>query len=574
MAKQISNNKNIRSSIVNSVTSISLTIYGYLKNNPYLSAILIISLYLIIFQNNFVTTGDAWAESYAEYLDESVRLGWSEVFAQNWAGYFSLIPSFIAKLYVFLHLPIGYIDWFYRGIVILFAIFTTSLFALKVNRAILKSDSLRILLSLAITIILFDITSFSFINIWYIAFLPILFSYLNHEKISNKADVSLGIFGALVSLTKPFLIILPIIIYRAIRSRQWIGPIVFLAATTLQIYQIIFNDRRQLVENASLSITETIGGIFVGCGISLLKLIGIMPLSLWFIVIANVALLALLILLWRRKGFWTAGILGATYIYAVYTYVLAPDLPAYHGLHNFAMMYSFDYKTQREIIINGVLMISIFLLLGSYLESWNRSKNNFVKKYKTYIILSICLVLLVVVYKPIDTTSAGVSTTPVNSFRSDLNNNLPSCVPLSPTPVYVADTNWVYAHKGTCHTPNHDTNIFKPDFTNMNIPADNVTFKINASYFRLDDTDLVAVVIPLINTSKKSTTLTIKNDNGKIFSSNVESKEGIQFVTFNTRGLDKSSIYKLVINQQYSGLYLGHFINTDSPVVYTYFLQK
>jgi hypothetical protein len=299
-----------------------------------------------------------------------------------------------------------------------------------------------------------------------------------------------------------------------------------------------------------------------------------MPTSLWHVAFANLALVVLIALIWRTKGLWTASILAVTYVYAVYTYVLAPDLPAYQGLHSFAIMYSFNFKTQREIIINGILMISIFILLGHYLNQWRHSKYLFLKKYRKYIVLILCFILLAAAYQPIDTRSAGVSTAPIDSFRSDLNNNLPTCVPLSPTPVFYTGTNWVYAHKATCHTPNHDTNLFKPDFNTMNLPATHVNYNINAVYFRLAETDLTAIVIPVVNTSGRSTKLMINDNNGTTISSKVEAKKDIQFITFNTRGLARDSTYNITINQESTGLNLGRFNDSDDPIVYTYFLEK
>jgi hypothetical protein len=560
--------------IIDSFASIARSCRQSVTRYPYPTAILLALVYLLLFQHNFITTGDAWAESYAEYLDESVRFGWGEVFAQNWAGYFSLVPSFIAKAYVFFNFPLGYIDWFYRAVTILFTVFTAALFALKANRLIVKSDALRILLSLAVVVSLFDITSFSFINIWYIAFLPIVFIYLSHKKISDKMDIGVGIFGALMSLTKPFLVLMPIIIYRAIRTRQWIGPTIFLIAATLQTYQIVFNDRRQLVENTSLSINETVGGIFVGSGVALLKLFGVMPLSFWYVAIANIILFALAILLWRKKGFWTTAILCSTFIFAVYTYVLAPDLPAYRGLNSYTTMYSFNYKTQREIIVNGILLITFFILLDSFYYQWRKSVNKFARKYTPYVILCTALLVITIIYKPIDTTSAGVSTGPINSFRTDLNNNLPTCIPLSPTPVFVADTNWVYAHKGTCVTPNHDTNIFKPDFAHMNTPVNNTIYTIDASYFRLNRHELTAIVIPVINNTELSHRLEIIDASGKTFTAKVDVSKEIQFITFNTRGIPRQDQYVITIRQSGQGVRLGQFTGTRQPIVYTYFLNK
>ncbi|HEX6462225.1 MAG TPA: hypothetical protein VFZ58_03030 [Candidatus Saccharimonadales bacterium] len=546
------------------------TIQTTIRKRPYVISCTVILFYLLVFQNNFVTSGDAWAESYAEYLDESVRLGWSEVIAQNWAGYFSLVPSFIAKAYVALSMPLGYIDIFYRAVVISFSVLTASLFALKLNRILIASDTLRIFLSLATVAILFDVTSFSFINIWYLAFLPLLFIYLSREKLPLKADISLGVLGALISLSKPFLAIIPLIIIRAIRSKQWVGPLIFLFGTALQTFQIIFNDRRQLVESATISLQDTIGGIFTGSGVSLLKLCGIMPASLWVVGVANLVLLGLFTLLWRTRGFWVASTLGAVYLFGVYTYVLAPDFPVYSGIHNFQELYSFTHKSQREIVISGSLIISFFLLIESFAVYMKKNKHTFAP----YLPIALSLILLIIIYRPIDTVSAGVSTKPIEPFRQDLNQNLPTCLPLSPTPVFMHDINWLYAHRTKCNAATHDTNIFKPDFNHMNTVPHKARFSFNAAYFGVSESSLGAVVVPVDNKTGEANKLIVKDNKNNRFEASVEPRKGIQFITFNTRGIESRENYNLQFFSERAGIFLGTFTGTPHAIVYLYFLTK
>ena len=98
----------------NSILNLNKTFFKLIRKSinkyPFIWSISLIIIYLLLFQSNFVSMGDAWAESFAEYLDESIQKGWLEVFKQNWAGYYTILPSFISKLYISLGGPIGYSD--------------------------------------------------------------------------------------------------------------------------------------------------------------------------------------------------------------------------------------------------------------------------------------------------------------------------------------------------------------------------------------------------------------------------------------------------------------------------------
>lgn len=523
-----------------------------------------------MFQFRFVTSGDAWAESFAEYLDESVRMGWAEVFAQNWAGYYSIVPSFIAKVYVWLGLPLGYIDFFYKGVVLLFATFTSAIFALKLNRSVIKSDTLRILLAVACIATLSDLTSFSFINIWYLPLIPLIFTYLSDRRLSNRADVSLGVIGALVSLTKPVLITGPIVVLRAIRSRQWIGPMIFLAGATVQAAQIIFNDRRQLVESTDLSVKDSIGGLLTGSGVGLLKLINIPPASILSVLIAVVALFLMLLVIWRTRGWWVALMLAAVFSFGVYTYVLAPDMPAYRGFWQVAELYDFNFKTQREIIINGMLVIGIFMVFETVTDKV-RSRS---KHWGKTAAIALPLMFVAVIHTPIDVSSAGVSADPINKFRDSLTKNQRICVPLAPTPVFLPDINWFYAHDTTCYTPLHDTNIFKPDFTNLTLRPKASRLSFDAQYFRLEKKTLSAITVPVKNLSGERGTLEV-NVAGKRYRTTVSTSSEIQFAVFNTAEDPPSnqSNYSFEYRSENSGIRLGKFVNSSNALTYLYFVD-
>ena len=473
--------------------------------------------------------------------------------------------------------PLGYIDYYYRLIVIIFTVGSAALLALPQNRTVIKNDYLRIFLALSVLIALFDVASFSFINVWYIGLLPLICLYLSTESLPKKLDLFMGIFGALVALTKPFVILPPIALFRGLRSRQWVGPTIVILAGILQTYQILFNDPRHVAGGVTTSIKVTLGGIFTGSGVELLKLFSIPPTSFWFVIGANCILVALLLCIWRKKGILVSSVLALTYVYAVYTYVLSPDTIVYTGLKNYQEIYFYGYKTQREITINNIILLSLFIVLD-IVWSWIISRSHSIKP--TFDALPrlfplLILILLVGIYKPIDTTSASVSTATLEPFRNTLNAGAPVCVPLSPTTYFLLESNWSYAYKGTCITPNHDLNVFQPDFANMVYPANNVLFSIDAIYFRTSTNQLSGIVVPINNLTGTANTLYLEDTlTHSVFATPVKSQAGVQYISFNTKEISKRNSYSFTINQAQQGLAVGLFRGGKGTIGYSYFIAE
>lgn len=548
-----------------------------IHNHPFIWAVVACFLYLIIFQFNFITTGDAWAESFAEYLDESLRKGVSEVFAQNWAGYLTVAPSAIAKLYVHFGGPIGYADYFFRLVVIGFAVISASLVALKMNRYIIKNDYIRIFFAISILAVLGDVASFSFINVWYIGFIPVILYCLYSNKLGTKSDVLMGSYGALISLTKPLLILMPLIVYRMVKTRQYAGSTILLIATSIQSYQILFNDKRQIVSDSNFDILTALGALFTGSTTAVFKLFQSVPGSLLLLFIVAVGLCVVAWLLWQAKGVWLALWISLVFAFCVYTYALAPDGPAYYGIELYRDMASFNLKSQREILINSLLLLALFIGVD-YLVSKYRTLS-FVKipRQKTSVfVIPICLLILCLVHRPIDTTSAGVTNQPLDAFRSQLNTEQPSCVPLAPSALFFPNANWSFSYKGTCQTLTHDLNIFKPDFQHMESPIKGQVLIYDTKAFRLQRSELQAIVIPIVNRADDAPEVTINEVNsGKKYSTTALGNGGdIQLITFNTTGLSSQDKYKFIISSKSTGLYGANYLEQRSLVTYPYFLTR
>lgn len=549
----------------------------FVHARPVLASCLLIAIYLLAFQFSFLKSGDAWAESYAEYLDEAIRLGWSEVIAQNWAGYLTIIPSFFTETYVSLGGPLGYADFFFRYVVVIFTVLSAVIVAAKFNRDVIRSDAIRVILSLFLVAILTDVASFSFINVWYIGFVPVILYCLNPRRLSTKVDIAMGIFGALVALTKPFIILLPLIIYRMVRSRQYWGAGILFLATVLQSYQIVFNDKRGVVASSSFELTTAIAATITGTVTSLSKLLGLLSPS----VISLAILFGLLVLaayyLWKHWGFWPTIMLAGVLGFSVYTYALSPDLPAYTGWRVYQDMIDFNLKTQREILINCSLLLVLAITADQLLRNvtFVPLSHTYRLRFK-YVLPVIAGLLFISILKPIDTVSAGVTNSPLNAFRTQLNKSEPSCVPLAPSTLFEPHATWHFPYKGFCRTLTHDANIFMPDFSRFNTPVDGATFRYDTQYFRLDKARPQAIVIPVIAKDgiRSPAVQLTDSKSGRKFEARVDRGliGEVQLLTFNITGIPAAGKHQFTLRSD-ERLHGTYFKNLDTLATYPYFLD-
>lgn len=549
------------------------------RSYPGLAAGIITLLYLLIFQFSFLTSGDAWAESFAEYLDESMRRGWSEVLAQNWAGYFTLIPSFLSKAYVSLGLPLGYIDYFHRIATIAFVVLTTVLIAAKFNAQIIRNDLLRIAFALLVVVSMTDLSSFSFINVWYIGFVPIIMWCLHTEKIDRRIDASMGLFGFLVSLTKPLPLIAPLALLRMLRTKQLLGAILVFIAATFQSVQILFNDDRGIASEANFKLTTFLSSIFTGSGIEFLKLIHIVPVGYWMVIAVNLLFLFLLIAIWKKRGIIFAGSLATLYAYCLYTYLMAPDAPVYFSLERYQDIYYYNLKSQREILIYALQLLIIFVGAPSLLRIISNrlpaARKLFSSIKERKLTSKLCLIIFVctfmLIYRPIDVVSAGISNTPIDAFREQLSSGKEACVPLAPTPVFFSEANWLFEYKTRCITQNFDTNLYKPNFKSMQTSLGPGTS--NGVISPKNAGPIMTLLLPIKSSNQGEEIVITESTSRLSFSSTVPwhiDDSGIVFVAFDISSIpDQQRAFNFTFHGP-GQTKIGSFDN-GSPMYYLYY---
>ena len=76
---------------------------SFIQRRPFVTAVSVGTLYLLISQYKFVVSGDAWAEDFYEYVHGAIANGWNGFFYTGIAGYFNFIP----KLLSYRHLQTG-----------------------------------------------------------------------------------------------------------------------------------------------------------------------------------------------------------------------------------------------------------------------------------------------------------------------------------------------------------------------------------------------------------------------------------------------------------------------------------
>ena len=192
------------------------SISRYANKHTVIFAFLLYVAYFLVLQNKFLFSTDVWAETHAEYLYEATKHGFLAIFSYGWAGYITLIPSLAAKLYLKSPLPFGYADVFFQLIIVSGAIGVSSFIASKFNITLFRSYAYRLVLGLTLLMLLQEKSTFTIINIGYAAFLPIVFVSLNHTKLKNYNQILYSIFGVVVALTKPSLVLVPFVLYRIV----------------------------------------------------------------------------------------------------------------------------------------------------------------------------------------------------------------------------------------------------------------------------------------------------------------------------------------------------------------------
>lgn len=541
----------------------------YVTQHPMLVAAGLYVAYFAIFQVRFLLSTDVWAETHMEYVDEAIKQDFWETFTYGWAGYLTFLPSLAAKLYVLSHLPLGYIDVFFQIIIVAFAILATAYLASSFNRSLLRFDAYRILVGLTILLLLHEKSTFSIINVWYLGFVPLVFICLNPSKLSRLKQLWYTLFGVLMALTKPSVFLVPFLVYRAMKTREWLSNVLIAAAAGIQTWVMLTLDPREAASNATHDLVLILKAVFVGGATELYKLFRIVPESYAYIIIANAVLLGLLILVWRRLGLIRAGLLLLGYGYSVYSYILAPDAVVYSSPDSYQAIYGYNFKIQREYLIYAFLVLIIFFALPTLRQLAEQVVRRPWPRRLVALILGVAACGIVGrLYLPIDVQSAGVAAN-ISSFRNSLNSGQSVCVPLPPTPAYFEHSVWHFDFNTTCVPQNFE---FTPDYKHLDVPLQSgVAFSIPNN----TEQPIKTVYVVVRNEQPDRPALLTLADRvgGQEYFAVVpaRSKEQVNFIPINVAGMPYRPIYRFTLDSDNTHMSWGRFKETGNYAYYPFF---
>lgn len=525
-------------------------------------------LYLFFFQRNFLYSGDVWAETHMEYLQEALTLPASDIFQPGWAGYLTIVPTFFTKLYVYLQFPIGYIDYYFRFITVISALFCCAIVASKFMSGLYQNTYFRLLLALSVLMLLSDKSTFTLINVWYLGFIPLALLCLNHQKLSVLMQALYALFGVLIALTKPSIILLPFLLYRAIKTKEYISNGIIAIAVTYQAYAMLFLDLRGSAGNASKDLLYVIRSVYAGTSTELFKLFNIFPTHVLYLLAGNLLLLGLTYLIYKKLGFIRTGLLIFALAFSVYAYVLAPDAILFTHISDYKDIYLFNFKVQREFLIYAYLL-TIILTAGYYAVGYLKNNREVHTRALTPSVIFTSMALLFIIFKPIDVTSAGVAAN-IEPFRHQLNGGQSSCVPIPPTPRYFPNANWMFEFNTVCHPRNFEKN---PDFENMTIDLrepvefvikNDVKLPLKTMYFSAKN-----------NHPHQTARVTLTDEETEVSYTGIipgNNKEKLHFFAIPIASLPAKDTYTFSLKSDYEVTW-GTFKGTDEPIVYPYFAE-
>jgi hypothetical protein len=518
---------------------------------------LLILLYLFAFQNEFMRTGDAWAEGLTEYLGEALRLGWGEVFMPSWMGYLTLLPSLLSKAYVAVGMPLGYIDLFYRAVSVVFVVVCTSFMAHRMHRKVIRSDVARIALALCMVVLVADVSTFAFINVWYVGFAPIILLCLNSQKLGKVAQVLYMSAAALIALSKPSIILIPFVLYRAWRTREYTSNGLVLAAVGVQTYMLMRVNSGPAETN--------IGHILTVTGTQALKLFHVVPGEAWCLAAANAVLALIALVLWLTRGIWVAMLMAFGALFAAYSYYVAAGSDLFRQGATFRDVYQYDFKAQQELVVAIFLVISIFLAgTGVYQYARKRSAKKYVPLLAGVFIIFAAGVA-VRIYQPID----AHKTVSISSFRHSLNTKQPTCIPLPARSPAGPDVNWMFPYLGKCQV---ESAMSLPDYSRFTVPLTGNESRL--SVYGVYGRPITAMLIPIKTDTPVTLTLRDTVANMSFTSTVKPMKNGYGFASFNVTGLPWRGSFTFTLSADKLGASLSYFTDSDSIALYPYFISE
>lgn len=533
--------------------------FNFFRSHPFTTNVIASLLYLLLFQAPFITTGDAWAESWYEYIHGAFVNGWSGFFQLGIAGYFNFLPKLLSYPFVILHLPLEYIDYFFRFVVVAYVIGCTAFVAHPYNRQIIKSDFLRSVLALALLLCFNHITVFSMINAWYVGFVPIVLVSLSPHRFKNELRMVLyAIFALAVSLTKPSIILLPFALYRAIRHKEYLLGFIVSFGIVLQTLLLLTSSYLSNLPAITADIVERGVNTLLYPGLLFLKSFGIPPSSLLVIILASLLIVSMVYLSYKKIGVLRTGLLALVIMGAAYTSLYAPDSPAPSLAKDYSILFSDDQKLQRELIVRLMLLVLLFISLG-----WITEKITASKRLRAGTLACAVLVLLPL-YRPIDVTSAAL-TTDLSPFRQELKNKTIDCIPVAPNVLWgVKDkSEWTYpwyferGQYGACGRINYAKSFHLSSFTTKisETPEFSITLEKNHT--------MTAFSLPIQLMSPNSATVLTLTEmkTGKRFTATVSERQSDKMSNpvFNLAGIPQNMQYDFSLSSSNPDVFTGTF---------------
>jgi len=549
-----------KSAFISTLSLVRLKLTPYVARHPGKCAGLLVLVFFVVFQRGVLLLGDVWAEGHAIFLGSSTFQHWGVVTAPTTEGYLSILPIFFAKAYVSAGLPIGYVDYYFRAVAVCFTLAVVAFTAAPINRKLIKSDNIRILFGLVVALLLTHLSVFTYINIWYLGFLPLCLIGLNTDALSIRKQIAYTVYGSLIALSKPSILLAPFVIFRAYRTKEYLSNTLILLASLWQTH-LLFSAGPEVNRHMYANFANALQALYLGGSVALLKMISIFPSNIFLIVAANIVIVSIFIVLFRTRHWMIASLVLFGYLFSIYSNLLAPGT-----ITNFTAeaIYNNPYKLQRELLINMFLMLAVFLIAERVII-FIRTHRSSHKLFNGSLYLLLAAVFLRL-YHPIDTTSSRV-TIDIEPFRYGLDLHQPLCVPIAPAPNWSPGTSWFLQYRGGC------------TFVNFDKATDPMSFKqslktsVSFTAPGYEARELKTILVPLKTSSLENGQAILRERaSGMLIISNVKaSPDGLRYVAFNTAGLPPRTSYEFDMYSAHSFLYAGRFID-GSPIFYAYYI--
>lgn len=572
----------------------------------YILCVAFLALYLLFFQTNFTLTGDTWAEAFPEYVNDVLTKDPSDIIQSSWAGYLTIVPSFLTQLYISSHLPLGDIDYYFRFVTLSFAILCCAFIAHPFNRHLIKSDILRFFLAFLTLFSICHVSGLAFINIWYIGFVVIILACASSRKLSLNREILFTIFATLICLSKPSLIILPFILYRLARQldvhkspvvifltrtpvklswKEWlyfawmkskfgiVGSLTLIAAIALETYLTVFGTNGFSGGAVHASPLMLITDLFLASGTLLLKVLHIPNINIWLVLASSISVVLFFVVLFRKSKL-LALTMALCLLLGIYLHIYSPDNTLDNVSVNFHRLYDDQTKLQRELIPSFMLLLALAMNIGYVLQSRVLAT----RKYSEIVFIVITLLLFVTISKPWDTIinqkTGQFYSVDIGNYRNSLNAEQPVCMPVAPSTFLDNSAGWFFQYKGGCLQLTSNNHILSNTFTNQ---IETTGQKLQVAGGK--QYDLKSVILPIRTSGPLiQAVLSIRDSlTGKMYSSGIRQLPSeYQQISFNTAGLDQRDgdyifTVSLTVKDDVSKVYTGKFAN-DKAAVYSLYM--